>query len=573
MNNNPPSLRSMLTALEQRLDRLSDAELRQTLLTHAANLPAQERSNFLDIFTFPVRDSASQPASVQLPQAARDTTWPIDTDPLLTEIDDFTERVGSGYFYQGFGWDDEIYDERSYGDESWVDEMDDYFSAASQAFIAGSLGLARAAYEKLFGTLNLDNDVGTFCGPAPAVAMLEVNLHECMSQFLRAVYETSTEPERTGELSRQWLRLPLPGAEPSLQDIRDCSLEDMAGFEAFLPLWVKELANGDRGDMVTRTLLVEAAIMSSGAAGLRDLARQSGPGQGSLYLEWIRALRTAAELSPAADAAREALQAPGISSRNRATIAEELAELSVPDLGAVLEARRLAWRNGPDEARLLLLHLAATQLGDPTRVMIEELEYAESGQSPEPIGASIFSALLVLATKADRAAQQLSLPPTQQGHAVSGAILIPYLLVSASKAFEGSLKAREWAMGYLQRVDWISSAFRLYGTPNLTEVPKLSELFEQMIHTENPDTSALESRLEAALGQLDRDVAAIVENKRRGEYQKAAEWLAHGALAISLARGDDAGADWFQVWLIRYPRHIAFRREMENVRSETTLTA
>ena len=91
MNSNPPSLRNILTALEQRLDRLSDAELRQALLTHAANLPAQEHSNFLDSFTFLLRDSALQLAPAQLPQAARDTSWPIDSDPLLTENDDFTD--------------------------------------------------------------------------------------------------------------------------------------------------------------------------------------------------------------------------------------------------------------------------------------------------------------------------------------------------------------------------------------------------------------------------------------------------------------------------------------------------
>lgn len=83
---------------------------------------------------------------------------------------------------------------------------------------------------------------------------------------------------------------------------------------------------------------------------------------------------------------------------------------------------------------------------------------------------------------------------------------------------------------------------------------------------------ALESRLEAALGQLGRDVDAVVSGKRRGEYQKAAEWLADGALARSLAHGENAGLFWLREWFTRYPRHVAFRRELERAWSGAVST-
>ncbi|GAA1884876.1 hypothetical protein GCM10009715_33880 [Paeniglutamicibacter psychrophenolicus] len=572
MDSNPLSLREMLTHLEQRLERLSLPEMQRALLDHAANLPADERRTFLDIFPAPGRISEVHHTEASVSPAHRNLTWPVDSDPLLADIDDLAERIESGYFFEGFGWDDEIHDQRSFGNESWADEMDDYFHAARQAFSNGEIGLARTAYRKLFDALDLDDEVGTFAGQGPAVVMLDANLHEAMSQYLRAVYETSAPVERADELSRQWTRLPLPGEEPSLQDIRDCAPEDVPNLEGFLPLWVGALSDADRSKKLVRTLLVEAAIMSGGPDALGNLARQPGPGRGSLYLEWVKALRSVGDTDRAVDAAREALTTEAFGSRNRAAVAEELAELSAPDNAAVLEARRIAWRSEPSETRLLALHHAAAQQGSPMHVMAEELAHADADQQTKPLGRTLFSALLLLAGGEERATRLLSLPPTQREREVSSAVLVPYLLVSASKALGGEQHAIDWANGYLEKVDRSTMMFRQYGEPAQEGAPTLSELFASRIRAEVPEPAALESRLEAALGQLGRDVDAIVSDKRRGEYQKAAEWLADGALALSLARGDTAGLSWYRDWFTRYPRHVAFRRELERAWPEASST-
>lgn len=571
MSKNPLSLREMLGSLEQQLEQLSLPELQRAILTHAANIPAAERRAFLEIFDSPGSGPAELVAE-QLPQSVRDLTWPVVSDPLLADIDDFADRVESGDFYQGFGWDDEIYDQRSFGDESWADEMADYFREAHEAFSTGQLGLARAAYRKLFDALGLDDEVGTFVGQEPAVLMLGVNLHEAMSQYLRAVYETSAPEERAGELGRQWDWLPLPGEEPSLQDIRDCAPEDLPDLEEFLTSWISELSTGGRDKKLVRTLLVEAATLCGGPGALGDLARQPGPGQGSLYLEWIQALRSGGASTQAADAAREALAAEAIDSFNRAVIAEELAELSAPDAGAVFNARRLAWRSQPSQTRLLVLHHAAAQLGDPERVMAEELAYADSGEQAEPLRGPLFSCLLLLSGALERATRLLSLPPIQRENKVSGSILVPYLLVSASKAFGGSPDAIGWANNYLQSVNWSTSVHGRLGEPSTEGIPTFSELFASRICDETAGPAALESRLDAALGKLGHDVDAIVSGKRRDEYQKAAEWLAHGARALSLSRGSDAGQSWFSNWSARYPRHVAFRGELESARPRVTPT-
>ncbi|RAX46573.1 hypothetical protein DQ353_20030 [Arthrobacter sp. AQ5-05] len=154
------------------------------------------------------------------------------------------------------------------------------------------------------------------------------------------------------------------------------------------------------------------------------------------------------------------------------------------------------------------------------------------------MGGPLFSCLLLLSGEVERATRLLSLPPIQREREVSGSILVPYLLVSASKALDGAEHASIWASSYLITVNWSASMYERFGTPDKEGIPTLAELFASRIGTEAPDPAALESRIEAALGQLGRDVDAIVTDNRRGEYPKATEWLAHGARALSLARGD-----------------------------------
>lgn len=173
------------------------------------------------------------------------------------------------------------------------------------------------------------------------------------------------------------------------------------------------------------------------------------------------------------------------------------------------------------------------------------------------------SCLLLLSGELERATRLLSLPPAKREYEVSGSVLVPYLLVSASNAFAGGQESIDWAQNYLEKVDRGTMILRRIEEPGQEGIPTLSELFAERICAEAADPAALESRLEAALGQLGRDVDAIVSDKRRGEYQKAAEWLADGALALSLARGGEAGVHWFRDWSTRYPRHAAFRRELE----------
>ena len=110
-----PSLQSFLGSLDRRLHEMSVEEIRGSLLLHAQGLPGADRRGFLAVFT--TTDPSDQ---LEEAEESSDVTWPVDHDPLFDEIDEFVARVAAGEYFEGFGWDHEVREERSFGDESWV---------------------------------------------------------------------------------------------------------------------------------------------------------------------------------------------------------------------------------------------------------------------------------------------------------------------------------------------------------------------------------------------------------------------------------------------------------------------
>jgi hypothetical protein len=175
------ALAPFLQRLHDRIDALGAEQLREMIAAHAATLDPAARIEFLEVFDRDRRGDAE----------------PGD-DSLPADITDLVERLREGEYFDGWGWDDDLRDERAWGDGSWVDEMDDLFACAGQAFVAGELVLARDAYRGLFDALLLDEEVGTFSGPAAAPDMLGVDLVEAKARALRALYET-TDPHGRGD--------------------------------------------------------------------------------------------------------------------------------------------------------------------------------------------------------------------------------------------------------------------------------------------------------------------------------------------------------------------------------------
>ena len=97
-----------LEELEERLDALSDQELRARLLAHGERLPSVERADFLTLFSQDAGERVEDPAD----------------HTLVTDVDAFVADIESGLYVDGWGYDRDYGDHRAFGDESWTLEFD-----------------------------------------------------------------------------------------------------------------------------------------------------------------------------------------------------------------------------------------------------------------------------------------------------------------------------------------------------------------------------------------------------------------------------------------------------------------
>lgn len=249
-----PSLQTFLASLQERLATMSVEDLRERLLEHARALPSSQRTAFLGVFTenAPARPRKRTSSS---PKKA-------EGDSLLGDIDSFVERLASGRYFLGYGWDDEIHDERSFGDESWTLEMDAFLTAAQQAFVREDLRLACPAYHRLLDAFRLDEEIGHFCGPIPAVDMVATDVGEAEARYLRALYETTPQRQRADVLVDEWFDLPRY-TPPTLRAVREALPSDLPALKDFLPSWMDRLQKVGGLHRANARHLLDEAIRTS----------------------------------------------------------------------------------------------------------------------------------------------------------------------------------------------------------------------------------------------------------------------------------------------------------------------
>jgi len=181
-----PNLRPFLEAVDQLLNELSHSELKARLRARARELPPEQRNEFLALLRRSATPNHTEPGRAS--KAARDLR-------LMDDIHHFTEELSSGQYVDDWGWDPEIGDERFFGDESWVDEMDELFARAGDVFLQQDYRLAAEAYGSLLEAFLLSEE-GVFSGQTTPEEMVETNIAEAKARYLRALYVSSTPDER-----------------------------------------------------------------------------------------------------------------------------------------------------------------------------------------------------------------------------------------------------------------------------------------------------------------------------------------------------------------------------------------
>ncbi len=554
-------LGEFLAVMEQRLAALPVEDLRAALVAHAERLPVRDREAFLAIFPAP----SAMVSQVPGPRAVRSP----DGTRLLADIDAFVDRVRSGAFFEGWGWDDDLHEERAWGDESWVGEMDDLFAVAADAFLAGDLALARDAYGRLLDAFELDQEVGTFCGASSPSDMVATDVPEAVARCLRAVYETTPPSDRAEQLHDRYADLDHLAPATSLHTIADTRRSGLPDLDDFLPAWIEVLTEHTNGYQARdrQRLLTEATVWHAGTDGLATVAR----------LDWIDALPGDGRLGDAAAAAREAMTVTGLPAERSAEVADRLGEITarLGDPQTALDARRTAWYADRTRGRLLALVVAADAAGQRAETLEAEADLVEA--DPDRLGCE----LLLLADRIDDAAAALvkSDPLGWSSLEHPGPVVWPFLLAAAVVPV---VPAKETQLG--RQFAAIDTADRWHGYSSLNQhdgdddadrpsaaPPRLSSLLAGHIADGPGSPQQRRQWFDAARSVADRRIDAVVGNKHRGAYQRVAVLAVAYAEALALAADQAAGAAFITATRSRYPRHVAFRDELDRASAASPL--
>jgi hypothetical protein len=396
--------------------------------------------------------------------------------------------------------------------------------------------------------------------------------------------------------------LPWCPCPPTLRDIDATRQDDLPDLPAFLPDWIDHLLaeTAQPSPEHRNRLLAEAAALHRGVDGLADLAHLPGPHVGSLYLAWIDALATADRLEEAADAAREALALPSADITHRAAAADRLAEVTthLTDLAGAVEARRRAWQTEPTRRRLLALVTTGQAAGSLAETLDAEAEAATGTDR-------LTCELLLLAGHMDRAVAALtgSNPRGWSSPDHPGPVVLPCLWVAATATTPPPPPANgsHWGQAFaaidldLQhlRGSQLDDPAQDDGTDHgdadhpHADHPhadhgdatstRLTDLLARTI-LDRPCSPAERRRwLATASATVEERVDAIVRNQHRRAYARAACLaVAHAeavtiASAVAVAGKASEGPAYLTGIREKYPRHSAFRSELDAATRTSTL--
>lgn len=547
----PFSYKEFMAGIVKRLSELSHAELVQIIVERAEQTPASGRKAFLDTLT--------------LPEMKRRAV----SDTLIEEIDAFAQRVEEGEYCEGWGWDEEIREERDWGDESWASEMDDFFGKARDLLFEGNAVLAEKAYVKLFDILAMGQEPGHLPGNPDFSLLLESDLDEQLALFLQAIYRSAPAAERS-ELLYQAIDdygylSTAPGL--SLQQIVNACVDPLPDYECFLNDWIAFLTEHERSGS---KLLREAILLRGGNDALAKFAREHAERHPQAYIDWLEALeKQEAALDERIDAAEEALAAIPTDYIVRAQAGLFLARLGEQfgDREMKLKGYEASFYSDPSIRGLLDVYLAAIECGklETVRDRVEErisaIRFKKwSGSSERERATSTVREGLVqhadlFGGRYDRVYSicqgKEALGWSWANHPILAFSAFSMVALAGKAASSTSLMLYwEYAIRYTE--DAVDASY-------IEKYKKVAAyVMEEHLFTKKQE----EVYLQWCTDITGQRVDAIVSNQHRGSYWKAAAMLA-GMADVFVCRGvESEGRQLLATYMTRYPRHSAFKSEL-----------
>lgn len=542
------NLRPYLQEVELICSAMDHRGLMETVLDLAVKLPAAQRQQFLN----GLRATAGGAVPV------------IDTAALLENIEAFIDRVRRRWNAREDGsfWDSYARDE----DTDWDDYPPDLSAEqecelamlvdwADAVFLSGDYVSARKVYQPIASLFESGD------GRADYVAGLEeveIDVRELQARYAHCVYLTEERDRRPAAL------LPVMGIDtygndrPSILDVAEAGLSDLPGFQEFLPSWKALLAERIDEDNRGYRLYLESVFLTEGLEGLHRSVTERGAEYPFGYRYWLERVQAAGERDATISAARETIDdllgADGETRYPGNSVCADAAGILV-DLGAALEGRRVLFHLEPgDETLNALLGTArADHVFD--RELREVTSYL-SGEALSQGGATntggLYAKALLIGGRPEEAIAMArnTAPLGWSSHRGAGGIGFAAVLCYAV----GALLNDE----SLQRVPTIRSLLQEYA----------GDLFDEIaggLKRSSPPAEKVQEHLAWAVDIGRRRIEAIVSNKFRGAYERAARVLV--ALSeTSLIRGQrDEARELIHEYQRRFARFSAFRAELESV--------
>jgi hypothetical protein len=568
------SLKAFWEAVEQRLATYSGDELRAILRAMAQETPPGGRQVFLEKLK-PIQET-----TVAAEQVIQQEELLADIDDLIQELKEAMEEAD--YPEERDEWGDYYDDEDSLGPyEEFIEALAELFDRTEAVFDYGNLPLARAAYQKLFEALKLEDDYGR---GIRASDLTGVEIGEACARYLRAVYEAEPAERRSLALFEQMgqVRARLMRPRPMLDDLVQISPRPLPDWERFLADWIAFLRGQIGRD--ADAWLREAIWLSQGTTGLAALAQAEGKTRPRAYLDWFTALAQEGKDREVLLAAQEALQTLPAQLPIRAAIADHLcaAAARLNELETVRTGRWEAFRAKPILLRLLDLWEAASSGEERTRLMRRAVQHVgdylahppsrqvEVGwggddlESPAWIGASVLAHACLLAEDFE-AARQLAANENVLGWSSSdnpqGLILSFFLALLSGRSPEALPPnlAQLWKWSLQSSIGfWVGG-----GEGEDSVQRRLERAYVEQFVKVSLSNDSRTKILDWGLKVVQQRVKAIVGGQHRKSYSKAAVLTAAGAEALWLRGNREAADSLVNEVRQRFPRHSAFQAELK----------
>jgi tetratricopeptide (TPR) repeat protein len=175
-------LNDLLYTIAAQLRHLTPGEIVTLVCDFVGGLDEKQQTRFLNLVVQGPRPLVAEAMGLD------------DADDLLEEIEALRDAIANDVYVEyGVGYDPEYGTHRGFGDDSWIDEMDDLFAAATGFFRAGQFKAATDAYVALFNIFRLSEDDFHFTRPEPDEA-LHTDVDAMKENLFIAIARSASEP-------------------------------------------------------------------------------------------------------------------------------------------------------------------------------------------------------------------------------------------------------------------------------------------------------------------------------------------------------------------------------------------